>query len=125
LFERAYANANRVHGADNPVALPFGQTLGMFLEQTGAHTDAEKLRRTLLAKSRAALPPGHISIVKYAWDLAETLASEHHDEDTIAFCAEWLPQFDQAFPADDSRRTDAHKWLAEAEARRATVATRH
>jgi len=125
LFERAYANANRVHGEDNPVALPFGQTLGMFLEQTGAHADAEKLRRTLLAKSRAALPAGHISIVKYAWDLAETLASEQHDEDMIAFCAEWLPQFDQTFSADDSRRVDAHKWLAEAEARRAALATRH
>jgi serine/threonine-protein kinase len=124
LFERAYANANRVHGDANPVALPFGQTLGMFLEQTGAHADAEKLRRTLLAKASVALPAGHISIVKYAWDLAETLASEHRDDDIIAFYAQWLPQFDQAFPADDSRRIDAHKWLAEAKARQAGAVTR-
>jgi tRNA A-37 threonylcarbamoyl transferase component Bud32/tetratricopeptide (TPR) repeat protein len=118
LFERASESANRVHGENNPVALPFGQTLGMFLEQTGAHADAEKIRRDLLGKARAALPEGNINIVKYAWDLGETLASEQHDKETIEFYAEWLPQWDRTFPADDSRRLDAHKWLAQAQARR-------
>ncbi|MEO5560521.1 MAG: tetratricopeptide repeat protein, partial [Dokdonella sp.] len=119
LFERAHASADRVYGENNPVAMPFGQTLGMFLEQTGAHADAEKIRRTLLQRARVALPEGHINTVKYAWDLGETLASEQHDEETIAFYAEWVPQWDRAFPVDDSRRVDAHKWLAQAQARHA------
>ncbi|MEO6690094.1 MAG: tetratricopeptide repeat protein, partial [Dokdonella sp.] len=124
FFERCYSSANRVYGEDNPIAMPFGQTLGMFLEQTGAHADAEKIRRMLLEKARRVLPEGHINTVKYAWDLGETLASEQHDENTIAFYAEWLPQWDRAFPVDDSRRVDAHKWLAQAQARRAEQAAK-
>ena len=117
LFERAHASAIRVNGENHRNTLPFGQTLGMFLEQTGAHADAEKLRRKLLAQSQAEMPAGHINIAKYAWDLGETLASQQHDDDTVAFYATWLPEWDRQFPEDDSRRIDAHKWLDAAQQR--------
>ena len=117
LFERIYASAIRVDGEGDPKALPFAQTLGMFYQQSGAFADAEKLRRRILEQSRKALPAGHINTVKVAWDLGETLASQRRDEDTIAFYAEWLPQWDRVFPETDSRRTDAHKWLTEAQQR--------
>jgi len=117
LFERAYAAAIRVNGAEHQNTLPFGQTLGMFFEQTGAHVDAEKLRRVLLAKAMAILPAGHVNIAKYAWDLGETLASQQHDDQLLAFYAQWLPEWDRLFSAEDSRRIDAHKWLEAAQQR--------
>jgi tetratricopeptide (TPR) repeat protein/tRNA A-37 threonylcarbamoyl transferase component Bud32 len=119
LFERVYANASRVNGESDPNTLPFAQTLGMFLEQTGAHAEAEVLRRKILGQAQSVLPAGHAIIVKFAWDLGETLASQKRDEETIAFYAIWLPQWDQMFGTSDSRATDAHKWLAEAQQRRA------
>jgi len=121
LFERVYANASRVNGENDPNTLSFAQTLGMFLEQTGAHAEAEALRRKILGQAQSVLPAGHAMIVKLAWDLGETLASEKHDEDTVAFYAIWLPQWDQMFGTKDSRATDAHKWLAEAQQRRASA----
>ncbi|MEO8671466.1 MAG: serine/threonine-protein kinase [Tahibacter sp.] len=124
LFERVYASAIRLNGETDNKTLPFGQTLGMFLEQTGNHVDAEKLRRKLLSQSKASLPAGHISIAKYAWDLGETLASEKRDTETVAFLEEWMPQWDHHFPIKDSRRVDAHQWLADARQRLAAT-TRH
>jgi serine/threonine-protein kinase len=117
LFERIYATANRVDGEGDAKSIPFGQMLSIFFQQTGALADAEKLRRKLLDQARKALPEGHISIAKYAWDLGETLAAQKRDAELIAFYAEWLPQWDAKFPEADSRRTDAHKWLAEAQQR--------
>jgi tetratricopeptide (TPR) repeat protein len=124
LFERAYANANRVNGAGHRNAMPFGQTLGMFFEQTGDHGAAETLRRALLAAARTAYPEGHINVAKYAWDLGETLASQQRDADTVAFFNEWLPQWDSQFPAEDSRRVDAHKWFDAAQQRLAAAAAK-
>ena len=123
LFERIYATANRVDGEGDAKSLPFGQMLGMFLQQTGALADAEKLRRKLLEQSQKAMPEGHINTIKVAWDLGETLATQKRDAELIAFYAEWLPQWDAKFPEADSRRTDAHKWLAEAQQRQATGKT--
>jgi serine/threonine protein kinase len=117
LFERTYATANRVDGEGDAKSLPFGQTLGMFLQQTGALADAEKLRRKLLDQGRKTLSDAHINVIKMAWDLGETLASQKRDDDLVAFYAEWLPKWDEKFPETDSRRTDAHKWLAEAQQR--------
>ena len=117
LFERIYATANRVDGEGDAKSLPFGQMLGMFLQQTGALADAEKLRRKLLEQSQKAMPEGHINTIKVAWDLGETLATQKRDAELIAFYAEWLPQWDAKFPEADSRRIDAHKWLAEAQQR--------
>jgi len=117
LFERIYATANRVDGEGDAKSLPFGQMLGMFLHQTGALAEAEKLRRKLLEQSQKAMPEGHINTIKVAWDLGETLATQKRDAELIAFYAEWLPQWDAKFPEADSRRTDAHKWLAEAQQR--------
>jgi serine/threonine-protein kinase len=124
LFERTYANASRINGEADPKTLPFAQTLGMFLEQTGAHADAEVLRRKILDQAQHALPEGHAIIVKCAWDLGETLASQQHDEEAIAFYAIWLPQWDKMFGTTDSRSTDAHRWLAEAEQRRRASSAR-
>jgi len=125
LFERAYAAAIRVNGADHQNTLPFGQTLGMFFEQTGSHADAEKLRRELLAKATAIMPAGHVNIAKYAWDLGETLASQQHDDQLLAFYAQWLPEWDRLFGAEDSRRIDAHKWLEAAQQRVASRSGSH
>ena len=94
----------------------------MFLEQTGAHAEAEALRRKILDQAQQVLPAGHAITVKCAWDLGETLASEQRDEETIAFYAIWLPQWDKMFGTTDSRSIDAHRWLAEAEQRRASSA---
>ena len=120
LFERTYASAVRVYAEGDAKVVPFGQMLGMFFQQTGALAEAEALRRKLLSQIRKALPEGHVTIVKIAWDLGETLAARKHDEDTLAFSSEWLPQWDSAFPEGDIRRTDAHKWLAEARQRLAS-----
>jgi hypothetical protein len=75
----------------------------------------------LLEQSQAALPKGHIMTAKLAWDLGETLASQRRDAQTIAFLAQWMPEWDAQFdnPAD-TRRLDAHKWLDEARRRIAT-----
>jgi len=117
LFERIYATANRVDGEGDAKSIPFGQMLSIFFQQTGALADAEKLRRKLLDQARKAMPEGHINIAKIAWDLGETLAARQRDAELVAFYAEWLPQWDAKFPEGDSRRTDAHKWLAEAQQR--------
>jgi serine/threonine protein kinase/tetratricopeptide (TPR) repeat protein len=117
LFERIHATADRVYGEGDAKALPFAQTLGMFLQQTGALADAGKLRLKLLDQTRKAMPEGHIMIAKMAWDVGETLAAQKRDADLVAFYAEWLPQWDAKFAEGDSRRTDAHKWLAEAQQR--------
>ena len=95
--------------------------LGMFFQQTGALADAEKLRRKLLEQAQTSMPEGHINIAKIAWDLGETLAARKRDAELIVFYAEWLPQWDAKFPEGDSRRTDAHKWHAEAQQRLATA----
>jgi hypothetical protein len=121
LFERVYSNASRVNGESDPNTLPFGQTLGMFLQQTGAYAEAEALRRKILEQAQNVLPAGHAITVKLAWDLGETLASQKRDAETIAFYATWLAQWDRMFGASDNRTTDAHKWLAEAQQRRASA----
>jgi eukaryotic-like serine/threonine-protein kinase len=128
LFERTYANASRLNGEGNAKTVPFGQMLSIFFQQTGALAKAETLRRKLLGQIRNALPEGHITIAKIAWDLGETLAARKHDDETVAFCSEWLPRWDSAFPDGDIRRTDAHKWLNEARQRLASgnrVRARH
>lgn len=117
LFEKAQDTALRVLGPDDPNALPFRQTLGMFLQQTGQLDDAHALRMDLLARSQRILP-GHIFTVKYAWDVAETLASARRDAELIAFCQEWLSHWERDFPANDSRLTDVRAWLETARERR-------
>ncbi len=119
LFERAQDESARSHGEDDALALPFRQTLGMFLHQTGQLADALALREDILARSRRALPDGHVNTVKYAWDLAETLATMRRDADYIAFCSEWLPHWQRLLGETDSRVVEARKWLAAAQQQRA------
>jgi tetratricopeptide (TPR) repeat protein len=117
LFERAQQNAVRVFGDGDAKALPFGQTLGMFLEQTGSHEDAERMRKKLLDQSRKALGEENIITAKMAWDLGETMASQQHDKDTVAFFEPWLPQWERLFGEKDDRVTDAKLWLSAARER--------
>jgi serine/threonine-protein kinase len=110
LLERADATATRTLGADDPDAMPYRQTLGMFLEQTGRHDEAYALRMALLKRSQQTMQD-HVITVKFAWDMAETLASMRRDAELIVFCAEWLPKWQRDFPANDSRLIDVRAWL--------------
>jgi tetratricopeptide (TPR) repeat protein len=117
MFEHLNTTAIATMGEDNPNALPFGQTLGMFLEQTGQHADAERLRRELIERAKRLLPAGHVIIAKFAWDLGETLASTKQDTALVAFYAQWLPEWKKLFGDADDRVMDAERWLGEAQQR--------
>ncbi|MBB5207367.1 serine/threonine-protein kinase [Chiayiivirga flava] len=114
LFEDTRAAAERVHGVGAGASLPYVQTYGMFLEQTGDTAAALALRRDLLQQSIVALGEEHPSVPMYAWDVAETLASRREDAALIAFCATWMPRWDAQFDGD-SRIVDARAWLARAQ----------
>ena len=113
LFETTRAAAERVNGVGSGPALPFAQTYGMFLEQTGDTAAALALRKTILQQSIVAFGEDHPHVPKYAWDVAETLASRREDAELIAFCAKWMPRWDAEF-GGDSRISSAREWLAAA-----------
>jgi eukaryotic-like serine/threonine-protein kinase len=116
-FLKARDAARTTFGPESPNAIPFEQTYGMFLEQTGQAAEAEQARREILEKSQRVYPAGHVNIAKYAWDLGETLASRRSDAAYVAFCAEWMARWVEFFGEQDSRVVDAKRWLAEAQQR--------
>lgn len=117
VFLRIRDAANNTLGQSDPNALPFTQTYGMFLEQTGRHREAEVLRRELLDRAKRLLPPGHVGVAKYAWDVGETFSSLRDDTELLPFYAEWLPQWEVLFGDKDSRVVDARLWLQAAQQR--------
>lgn len=115
MFEAIYADARERLGADNPKALPYGQTLGMFLMQTGQRAEAEALQRRLIADAGQVLTPGHVNVAKYAFDLVENLAAQpDRAADVLPLIEKWLPIWESQFGSDDSRVVDGRRWLAEA-----------
>jgi eukaryotic-like serine/threonine-protein kinase len=118
MFESIYADARQLLGATSPKALPYGQTLGMFLMQTGQRAEAETLQRRLIAEAEQVLTPGHVNVAKYAFDLVENLSAQpERAADILPLLEKWLPIWEKDFGADDSRTVDGRKWLAEAKAR--------
>lgn len=118
MFEAIYADARERLGANNPKALPYGQTLGMFLMQTGQRAEAEVLQRRLIADAGQVLTPGHVNVAKYAFDLVENLSAQpERAADLLPLIEKWLPIWERQFGSDDSRVVDGRKWLAEAQAR--------
>lgn len=118
IFESIYADARERLGADTGKALPYGQTLGMFLMQSGERAAAEKLQRELIARAEETLTPGHVNVCKYAFDLAENLSAQpDRAADLLVVLERWLPVWEKNFGEADSRVVDGRKWTAEARAR--------
>lgn len=118
MFESIYADANARLGTNAARALPYGQTLGMFLMQTGQHAKAETLQRQLIIDAEKALTPGHVNVCKHAFDLVENLSAQpERAADLVPLIEHWLPIWEKNFGNDDSRVTDGRKWLAEARER--------
>lgn len=122
IFEEINRQAQAILGAGSAQALPYAQTLGMFLMQTGAHAEAETLQREIIADSEKALTPGHVNTAKYAFDLAENLSAQPgRAADLLAVLETWLPKWEQFFGDKDSRVTDGRKWRQEAQQRLAAA----
>ena len=120
LFETTRASANRANGADSQDAMPYTQTFGMFLQQTGQYAEAETLRGDILARSFNVFPEGHPNIAMFAWDVAETYASQQKDAELVTLCEQWMPKWEPLFDGD-SRIVSVREWLAEAKERLASA----
>jgi serine/threonine protein kinase/tetratricopeptide (TPR) repeat protein len=121
-FIKARDAAAETMGPEDSSALPYVQTYGMFLHQTGELAEALALRKDLVERSRKAFPNGHINVAKYAWDVGETLAA-HDAAAYVNYTAEWLPRWIELFGEQDSRTVKARKWLADAQQRSAGKAS--